>query len=272
MDQHPDLLAHFNAYFEILRADTPVLLEDAFRLRYQVYCVQGTVPGFDPRDYPDGLERDVYDGNAVHCLLRHRPSGSYAGVVRLMLADPAQPCAPFPIEVAADDRIDREYLQTLAGCRDRVAEVSRLILAERFRMRRGEQQFPDGLAEVSDRDRGMREQRVLPHPILGLIKAAMTMAWEHDIDHVLTAMEPRLDRRLRQFGVTLKPVSPFIDYHGPVRAHWGYLPDLFARAREHHPEVWALVSDNGAIWPPAGSTVSLPARRRQAGRKENHPA
>ena len=41
MDSDPDLLAHFMRYFEIVRADTPALLEEVFRLRYQVYCVEG---------------------------------------------------------------------------------------------------------------------------------------------------------------------------------------------------------------------------------------
>ncbi|MGH8603862.1 MAG: hypothetical protein ACREXR_14150, partial [Gammaproteobacteria bacterium] len=72
-----DLVTHFEQYFEILRADTPDLLEQAFRLRYQVYCQEGLLPGFDPLDYPDGLERDVYDyeHRSLHCLLRHRPTG-----------------------------------------------------------------------------------------------------------------------------------------------------------------------------------------------------
>ena len=48
MDADPNLLAHFMKYFEILRADTPALLEEVFRLRYQVYCVEGAVPGFEP--------------------------------------------------------------------------------------------------------------------------------------------------------------------------------------------------------------------------------
>ena len=36
-----DLATHFKQYFEIVRANTPDLLEQAFRLRYQVYCQEG---------------------------------------------------------------------------------------------------------------------------------------------------------------------------------------------------------------------------------------
>ncbi|MGH8585199.1 MAG: PEP-CTERM/exosortase system-associated acyltransferase [Gammaproteobacteria bacterium] len=125
MDRDPDLLTHFRKYFEILRADTPALLEEAFRLRYQVYCQEGCLPGFDPLDYPDGLERDIYDyeHRSVHCLLRHRPTGSNAGTVRLVLADPVQPDALFPIEVAVGEQVDRNYLDKRCAARGTIAEL-----------------------------------------------------------------------------------------------------------------------------------------------------
>ena len=265
MDADPDLLAHFTKYFEILRADTPALLEQAFRLRYEVYCQEGCLPGFDPLDYPDGLERDIYDyeHRSVHCLLRHRPTGSNAGTVRLVLADPVHPDAPFPIELAAGEDIDRDYLGKFYAARGTIAECSRFIVAKRFRSRRGEQQWPDGLAEEDlGADRGSGERRVVTHPVLGLIKAAMIMNWEQQVYYLYTAMEPRLDRRLRQFGLELSPVSPLIDYHGPVRAHWGFVPEFLEHVRQQRPEVWCLLTENGKIWPPRDNSAS--AAQRQA--------
>jgi N-acyl amino acid synthase of PEP-CTERM/exosortase system len=247
----PDLLAHFTKYFEILQADTPALLQEAFRLRYQVYCQEGLLPGFDPLDYPNGLESDIYDyeHRSVHCLLRHRPAGINAGTVRLVLADPVQPDAPFPIEVAAGEQIDRDYLGKHCTARRTIAECSRFILARRFRSRRGEYQWPDGLApEGPDADRGSDERRALP-PVLGLIKAAAIMCWERQVHYLYTAMEPRLDRRLRQFGLHLWAVSPLIEYHGPVRAHWGFVPEFLALMCKQCPEVWGLLTENGKIWP-----------------------
>ncbi|MGH8469966.1 MAG: PEP-CTERM/exosortase system-associated acyltransferase [Gammaproteobacteria bacterium] len=247
-----DLVAHFNQYFEIVPADTPDLLEQAFRLRYQVYCHEGCLPGFDPLDYPDGLERDIYDyeHRSVHCLLRHRPTGANAGTVRLVLADRVRPDAPFPIEVAAGEHIDRDYLSKFYAARGTIAECSRFIVARPFRSRRGEQQWPDGMAEEGlDTGRGNDERRVQSHPVLGLIKAGMIMSWEQQVHYVYTAMEPRLDRRLRQFGLEFRPVSPLIEYHGPVRAHWGFLPEFLARVHKLRPEVWCLLTENGKIWP-----------------------
>ncbi|MGH8527541.1 MAG: PEP-CTERM/exosortase system-associated acyltransferase, partial [Gammaproteobacteria bacterium] len=261
-----DLVTHFRQYFEIVPADTPDLLEQAFRLRYQVYCQEGCLPGFDPLDYPDGLERDIYDyeHRSVHCLLRHRPTGTNAGTVRLVLADPVRPDALFPIEVAAGEHIDRDYLSKCCAARGTIAECSRFIVAKPFRSRRGEQQWPDGMAEeVLDADRGSGERRVQSHPVLGLIKAAMIMCWEQQVQYLYTAMEPRLDRRLRQFGLELRPVSSLIEYHGPVCAHWGFVPEFLAHAHKLRPEVWRLLTENGKIWP-APRDDAASATQRQA--------
>jgi len=261
----PDLLTHFTRYFEILRADTPALREEVFRLRYQVYCQEGCLQGFDPLDYPDGLEHDIYDyeHRSVHCLLRHRPTGSNAGTVRLVLADPVHPDAPFPIEVAAGEHIDRDYLSKYCAARGTVGECSRFLLARQFRSRRGEQQWPDGLAEEGlDFNRGSGERRVLPHPVLGLLKAGMIMSWERQVNCWYTAMEPRLDRRLRQFAFALQPVSPLIDYHGPIRAHLGFLPEVLANMHQQRPEVWCLLTENGKIWPAPRDDAASAAQRQ----------
>ena len=261
----PDLLMHFTKYFEILRADTPALLDQAFRLRYEVYCQEGCLPGFDPLDYPDGLERDIYDyeHRSVHCLLRHRPTGSNAGTVRLVLADPVRPDALFPIEIAAGKHIDRDYLDKHCAARGTIGECSRFLLARRFRSRRGEEQWPDGLAEEGlDTGRWSDERRVQSHPVLGLLKAGMIMSWERQVSCWYTAMEPRLDRRLRQFAFALQPVSPPVDYHGPIRAHLGFLPEVLANMLQQRPEVWCLLTENGKIWPAPRDDAASAAQRQ----------
>jgi len=249
MDSDPDLLAHFMRYFDILRADTPGLLEEVFRLRYQVYCVEGTVPDFAPSHFPDALERDAYDARSVHCLLLHRSTGIFAGTVRLVCADPARVDTPFPLEVASGPEIEREYLRIVSRCRRRIGECSRFILARRFRARAGEARWPDGLAEVLGSGQERTDRRAPTHPVLGLIKACVMMSWEQHVCYWYAGMDPRLDRRLRQFALELRPISPAIDYHGPCRAHWGYLPDVLARMRERRPEVWRLLTGDGEIWP-----------------------
>lgn len=258
MNADPDLLAHFMTYFEIVRVDTPSLLEEVFRLRYEVYCREGRLPGFDPRDYPDAMERDVYDRRSVHCLLRHRPSGVYAGTVRLVLADLDRPDAPFPVEVAAGAQMDLEYLRTRISARHRLGECSRFMLARQFRSRRGEQHWPDGVAEPGQFGAPATERRAHTHPVLGLIKAGLTMSWERSVTDWYMAMEPRLDRRLRQFGLVLPAVSPRIEYHGSCRAHWTRVPHALEYARSLRGDVWSLLTNDGAIWPIGGTAEHAP--------------
>ncbi|MGH7225707.1 MAG: GNAT family N-acyltransferase, partial [Gemmataceae bacterium] len=67
-----DLAAQYGRHFDIVPADTPDLLGRAYRLRYQVYCVEHAF--LDPADNPGGREIDEFDAHSVHSLLIHRGS------------------------------------------------------------------------------------------------------------------------------------------------------------------------------------------------------
>src|SRR5437762_7954441 len=58
--------------FKLVRATTQELKEAAYRLRYQVYCVEQ--PFENPAEHPQGMETDAYDRHSVHTLLIHRRS------------------------------------------------------------------------------------------------------------------------------------------------------------------------------------------------------
>ena len=69
--------------FDVVDANTPELLEEAHRLRFQVYCVEN--PYESPESHPGGLEADEFDSHSAHVLLRHRATDTYVGTVRLIL-------------------------------------------------------------------------------------------------------------------------------------------------------------------------------------------
>ena len=50
---------NYNAIFDVLRADTPALLDRVYRLRHQVYCVENAFE--DPQLHLDGREIDAND-------------------------------------------------------------------------------------------------------------------------------------------------------------------------------------------------------------------
>jgi N-acyl-L-homoserine lactone synthetase len=261
----------FDRYFELVPARTPELLDRVYRLRYEVYCDEAKLPGFDVRDYPNGRERDEYDRRAVHSLMMHKQSGDCAGTVRIILPDPEDPNLPFPMEIHARDRFsgDQPCCQNLD--RQRVGEVSRLILAHRFRSRRGEDDQPQGApvdpgdipwpsddlrpgsamtgagTPTARQDANRTNRRQFPHAVLGLIKAAVQMSLDQRLSHCYAAMEPVCARLLRYFGLDFEPISAVIDYHGSCRAYITHLPTLLEGVYDRAPAVWDFVTDHGRI-------------------------
>lgn len=127
------LISAFNETFEVVSADTPALQEETFRLRYQVYSQELKLPGFEAWRYPNGLESDAYDARSAHALLRHRPSGQAIGVARLVLADPDNPAAPFPVEEFAASQFDPDLAHPDRLPRKTTGEISRLIFTRTAR-------------------------------------------------------------------------------------------------------------------------------------------
>src|SRR5947207_1152481 len=94
-----DFLSCYREHFEVVRASTPSLLDQAYRLRYQVYCIEN--PYENPDERADGREMDIYDDRSIHALLVHRRSGAVAGTVRVILpADNQGP--PLPLKIVTD--------------------------------------------------------------------------------------------------------------------------------------------------------------------------
>lgn len=249
-----DTISAFRRYFEVVVADTPALLKQAYRLRYEVYCDQDWELHLDPADFPDGLETDEYDRRAVHCLLRHRPTGAFAGTVRLILHDPEQPDAPFPIESFAGAYFDPTVLDPRTIPRREIAEVSRMLLSHRFRSRSGERDLPQGIADVPVAPGGQtehgaagRHRRASVHPIIGLAQGLVRMSAEHGISYLYVFIEERLIRLLRRFGMAFQALSDDIAFHGTRRAYIAYLPEVLSRIHAERPDVWALLTDAGAV-------------------------
>lgn len=240
-------------------------MKEACRLRYQVYCEEGRVPGFDPASYPDGIEKDDCDARSVHSLLRHRPTGLWAGTVRLVLCDPVDPGTPFPGECYMGDLPDRSRRDLAAIPRRQLAEVSRLLLASRFRSRKGEHLTAHGLTTAAlsrhtDRravslSAGRTERhaetnrRLLLHPILGLVLAVIRMSADHGLTHWYFVTEHQVVRLLRRVGMEFQEITGDIEYHGIRRAYFTGISEFLERVYHVRPEVWALITGQGTLWP-----------------------
>ncbi|MDZ7803454.1 PEP-CTERM/exosortase system-associated acyltransferase [Thiohalophilus sp.] len=211
----PKLSEQFHRCFEVIPANTPELKNIVYRIRYEVYCLE---TGFeDPRNFPDGLERDEYDDHALHALLRHRSSGEYAGCVRLITDRLGyQDRLLFPFERFAGNSLRRNIIDPATLPRGSFGEISRLAVRSQFRRRANEQLEPGGNDLDIDVDKLQQEarRRVFPHIALGLYLAGAALAITHGMTGAFVMMEPRLARHMQRYGIIFRPAGEVVEYHG----------------------------------------------------------
>ena len=236
------LAAAYDRHFGVHACDDPASLERAYRLRYQVYCVEN--PFEDPADNPQELERDGYDVRSAHSLLSHRASGRLVGAVRLILPDSERPRASFPMqEVCADPRIADPAVFPVRHA----AEVSRFCVSREFRRRLGEARYAD-VGEAEARARAAEERRLMPYVTLGLIRGLVRMSVEHGVRHWCIVVEPPLLRLLKTLGFVFENLGPLVQHHGLRQPCHADLERLLDGVRRLRPDVWEVVTDRGALW------------------------
>ena len=253
-----DMLSAFDEYFEIITADTPELLEEVFRLRYTVLCVEAHAPGFEATHYPDGMETDDYDCHAHHILLKHRPSGKFIGSARLIFPDPSNPAKPFPLE--QHTQVDPALIDTSKLPRQHTVEISRFILVGKYSRRREERRKSGPGAGDDQRDPGNR--RRFPHPMLAIAVGIIRLCARKGITHWLSVMEPSLNRLLGLYQLQLDPIGPLVDYHGPRRPYYAEISKVLDRLQTNNRPIWELVTDQGKVQPL--SPVCTPVRALNA--------
>jgi N-acyl amino acid synthase of PEP-CTERM/exosortase system len=128
-----EFAASYNQYFAIVRAGIPELLDRAYRLRYQVYCIEN--PYEDPARCRDEREIDDDDDRSVHTLLIHRRSGMAAGTARVIML-PLDTERPLPMQRLLGPRECRAIGRLPPY---HTGEISRFAVSKEFRRRVGEE-------------------------------------------------------------------------------------------------------------------------------------
>jgi N-acyl amino acid synthase of PEP-CTERM/exosortase system len=168
----------------------PRLMDDSYRLRYQVYCIEREFLAASA--YPQKLEIDDFDRDSLHVGAVDR-EGQLAGTARLILPiGDALPtmhrCAFAPIA------------RPLWGPSRRWVEASRLSVSRSYRA--------PGSDERNSDHRG---------PIfLTVLRALYLASKEVDATHWLVSIERSLQRLLARHGFPFRQVGPVFDYLGPV--------------------------------------------------------
>lgn len=238
-----DALRHFDAVFSETPATTPMDIEEAFRLRYQVYCLDR---GFEEADAcPDGLEKDRYDDDALHSILRERTARRALGTVRLVrpAASPSW-VGRLPLAEYASE----ESIETLNGLpAGATAEVSRFAIARSARQILQLSQGMTGAQRGIPRRDPEQRANLLPYMSLGLIRGLVRLSMEHGVTHWCLAAEPSLLRRLRGFGLHFCNTGPLVEHRGLRQVCYAKLTDLLARAEAERPAFWDVITVGGFL-------------------------
>lgn len=233
------LYESFTEHFEIVIADTPELLENVFRIRYQILCVEKRIPGFEQTFYTDGQEKDDYDSHSSHVLIRHRLSGKFIGTVRLILFDSINPKKLFPVETHG--RLDPELLDMSKLPRQQTAEISRFVVITQFSQRQAERRNLNMRKDHSE----IRDRRSRLHLALVLMAGVLRMCGQFDVRNWLSFMDPALNRLLSTFGLSFNPVGPIVDHHGLRKPYFLKIANTLDAMEENHRDAWEVVTDNG---------------------------
>jgi len=202
-----DIGIGFSRYFTAVPALTDELKQQCYRIRYEVYSRD---LGFEP-ERSDALETDSYDAHSAHSLLRSRNNGDYVGCVRLIMLPREDSDRPLPFEQACTRTIDRSIVDPARMSRERIAEVSRLAVASKYRRRKGESKVP---ASLTNEDFGNTAQPRFPYIPVGLYLSMIAQARRHGIETLFMLTEPRLAKHLARLGVDIRRIGGPVEHRG----------------------------------------------------------
>lgn len=235
---NPEMIDNFNHRFAAVTADTIALQEQAYRLRYQVYCIENNFE--NPDDYPLGQELDEFDSRSVHSVIIDRPSRTVTGTVRIILPDPDLLENSFPIQNLCNHHLlqsNRSLHMTQS------AEISRFAVSKEF-CRRAADRYPSRRSTDNFRN---EKRAAMPNMTLGLMNGIVRMSMEHGISEWFAVMEPTLLRLLARFGIYFSPIGPMVDYHGMRQPCHANIERLLNRVRKEKSDVWEIITDNGEL-------------------------
>jgi N-acyl amino acid synthase of PEP-CTERM/exosortase system len=222
----------YTRHFDIVRADTPALLDRVYELRYQVYCVENEFE--DPAKNLGGREIDADDDRAAHILLMHRESGAAAGTARVIFPDHRR---LLPIQRVLDTEGRRLFGHLPAHS---VGEVSRFAVPKAFRRRRGEDRYADAGMNAPAAE---PDQRVMPFITFGLFRGIIGVCLESGLSHMTAVMEAPLIRLLSRFGLDFHAIGGVVEYHGLRQPCVAPVFDLIEQVRSKNGTLWLYAKE-----------------------------
>lgn len=225
---------HFQKHFLLKIAENDSLLEEVYRIRYNVYCEELE---YEPKEnFLDQQEKDIFDHRSIHCLLQHRESQIYAGCVRLVFPDRQNPRFSLPFEKICQTEPNHSPFS--------YGEVSRLAVRSDFRRRAGESQTPSGIVLFDERNNITINKRRFPLIALSLYLAATSIVVIADMEGAFVLMEPCLARQLQYFGFPFVRIGEPVEHHGKRAPYQITQKDLFTSLPLEIQELFVMICDS----------------------------
>ena len=198
------------------------MLTAAFKLRYQVYCVERQY--LPAEDFPSGLERDEHDDHSAHFGV-FDVAGDLVGYVRLVHARDGK----YPFKHHCENLYNDAYLPPAADA----VEISRLMVRQDYRRFDASSVRASKTSEMRDflNARPTTSTQILLH----LYRQMLAYSVEHGLGHWYAAMERSLARSLKSMGLGFKQVGPQTHYFGPVAPYLSDLGELLSTLLESNP-------------------------------------
>ena len=228
---------HFNSYFRVVPALVPELIAEAQMIRHDVYCCE---LGWEPVQ-KDGREKDAYDQQSLHCLLKGVRNHRYVGCVRLVRPVGDGVSGKLPFQETCGDTLMPGHPDPDAVARGEVAEISRLAIIAECRRRKNEQDRP---FVIADGDFGFHEQRKFPYIPVGLYIGMLHMASYYGIKNLYFLTEPMLAIHFSRLGGKLVPVGEAIMHRGKRRPYMMNVQEVLKGANMLlRPLIWSIGRD-----------------------------
>jgi N-acyl amino acid synthase of PEP-CTERM/exosortase system len=244
-----DWIDSFSSYFKVIIADTPHLIEQALRLRYEIYCLE---KGYEnPDQFENNLEQDALDEDSAHGLMVFVPTNAPVGTVRLILPQVSHQNRLFPIEEHCEFTPTSEEYQKGHSIlekidRIKIAEVSRFSISKSFRKRLGEDKTPHGLVDTKQAIMKLNDRRFIPHLTVGLVKSMFQLSFDNRIKHWFALMEPVLRKSLlKRFYLQFHPLGPTVNYRGIRQPYIADIASTAEEIRKNDMPMWSLLTNNG---------------------------
>ena len=197
------------------------LMEESFRLRFQVYCKEC---GFiKEKDYPNGIETDEYDDQSVH-FAALSADGDLTGTLRMILPGKL----PLPIVKYYPD-----LFKNTDTSKNDFVEISRLVISKNVRRRKNDQLYYE--PQIDDQVMGDGKEHFIRRAkpmAFGIYRELYRESKSLGINQWYTIMEKSLYLLLRIHGFKFECIGPEIDFFGPVNPYVGRIDAIEHEVKE----------------------------------------